>query len=371
MAKICVTTFADSSDNYGQVLQYLATQEYLKSRGHEPYLFISRGHRFPLHKRVLNKLRKIFFPLKTIVHSDEKKQHAEIYRKWDEIAYKMELNHPRHFAEFRKQHFKILFCFLEDVQKYNFDAYAVGSDQTWANFDETYFLNWVPKEALRFALAPSIAHKQFTNEEVALLKPIIKQFAFVTVREFNALEFCRQVNYEGAKLILDPTFLISTSVYDKFKSDIKIPNKPYLLLYLLGNEISIEVKQIFQFANSKGLEVKYVASQGRDDEFQKVYPEVGEWLGLIKNATYVITNSFHGMAFSIIYHKSFMIIPVVGLFKGMNVRIETIAALFNLQKRIFHGDLELIENPIDWSESDKVINENKNVLNNLMNKIGL
>lgn len=371
MAKICVATFADTPDNYGQVLQYLATQEYLKSRGHDPYLFISRGHRFPLHIRVINKLKKIFFSPKPIVLSEEKKRYAEIYKRWDEIAFKMELNHPRHFADFRKQNFKILFCFLEDVQKYNFDAYAVGSDQTWGNFDETYFLNWTPKEALRFALAPSIAHKQFTKEEINLLKPIIKQFAFVTVREYNGLEFCRQVNYDGAKLVLDPTFLISTSVYDKFKSDIKISNKPYLLLYLLGNEISIEVKQIFKFAHSKGLEVKYVASQGRDDEFQKVYPEVGEWLGLIKNATYVITNSFHGMAFSVIYHKSFMIIPVVGLLNGMNVRIETIASLFNLQNRIFKGDLELIEKPIDWSEADKVINENKYVLNDLMKKNGL
>lgn len=371
MAKICVATFADTSDNYGQVLQYLATQEFLKERGHDPYLFISRGHRLPLYIRAINKLRKKFFPPKLRILSEEKQKQAEVYRRWDEVAARMEAAHPRKFEEFRKQKFKILFCFLEDVQKYKFDAYAVGSDQTWGNFDETYFLNWAPKNALRFAFAPSIAHKQYTDEEIEILKPIINSYSFVTVREYNGLEFCQRVNYKGAKLVLDPTFLMPTSVYDKFKSDKQVSEKPYLLLYLLGNDVSLDVQQIFQFAHEKGLEVKYVASQGRDDDFPKVYPEVGEWLGLMKNATYVITNSFHGMAFSVIYHKSFMVLPVVGLFSGMNVRIETIASLFNLQNRFFQGNLDLIEEPIDWTQAEKVISENRGVLNELMVKIGL
>ena len=77
------------------------------------------------------------------------------------------------------------------------------------------------------------------------------------------------------------------------------------------------------------------------------------------------------MAFSVIYHKSFMVLPIVGIFKGMNVRIETIASLFNLQNRIFRGKLELIEEPIDWTQTDKVIFENKNILDKLMSQIGL
>lgn len=371
MAKICIATFADTSDNYGQVLQYLATQEYLRLRGHDPYLLISKGHRLPLHIRFINKLKKKLFPIKEIILSKDKQRHIDIYRHWDEIAAKMEVAHPRNFNNFRKQNFKILFCFLEDVQKYNFDAYAVGSDQTWGNYDDTYFLNWAPKGALRFAFAPSIAHKQYTNEEINLLKPIIKQFSFVTVREYNGLEFCRRINYKDAKLVLDPTFLLSSAIYNNFIPNTKVITKPYLLLYLLGNEIAIDVQQIFLFAKSKEIEVKYVASQGRDDNFPKVYPEVGEWLGLIKNATFIITNSFHGMAFSVIYHKSFMVLPIVGIFKGMNVRIETIASLFNLQNRIFRGKLELIEEPIDWTQTDKVIFENKNILDKLMSQIGL
>lgn len=63
MAKICVITFANTTDNYGQVLQYLATQEYLKGRGHDSYLLRSKGHRLTFLSRVVRKLKRRFFPL--------------------------------------------------------------------------------------------------------------------------------------------------------------------------------------------------------------------------------------------------------------------------------------------------------------------
>ena len=371
MAKICVITFANTTDNYGQVLQYLATQEYLKGRGHDSYLLRSKGHRLTFLSRVVRKLKRRFFPPKPVALSERERKQMEEFGKWWTVAVEMEVKHPRHFEDFRKKEFNLLDAYLEDVQKYAFDAVAVGSDQTWGSSDDAYYLGWAPKEYTRFAIAPSVAHYQFSEDEIKRLRPDVQQFSFITVREQNGLTFCDRIGYKGANQILDPTFLLSSSGYDRFIPVCEQNQKPYLFLYLLGNEIGLDVKEIFEFAKSKGLEVKYVASQGRTDSFPKVYAEVGEWLGLLKNATYVITNSFHGMAFSVIYRKRFLTIPVVGIFEGMNVRIENIASQFKLSNRIYTGKLDEIENNIDWNEAERIISENKLLLDTLMTKVKL
>lgn len=371
MAKICVITFANTTDNYGQVLQYIATQEYLKSRGHDPYLLRSKGHKLSLFSKIIRRLKRYISPHTPLVYTEIEKKQLEEFGKWWNIAAEMEEKHPRHFEDFRKQNFKMLDCYLEDVKKHGFDAVAVGSDQTWGSSDDAYYLGWAPKECIRFAIAPSIAHYQFSETEINTLRPFLQLFSFVTVREQNGLMFCNRIGYKGARQILDPTFLIPARNYDQFIPIYDHNLKPYLFLYLLGNEIGIEVNDIFEYAKSKGLEVKYVASQGRQDDYPKIYAEVGEWLWLLKNATYVITNSFHGMAFSIIYRKKFLTIPVVGVFEKMNVRIENIAEQFNLVNRIYTGELGDIENEIDWKEADKIIESNKLLLDSLMVKVNL
>lgn len=371
MAKICVITFANTTDNYGQVLQYLATQEYLKGRGHDSYLLRSKGHKRSVLTKIIRKLKFCVFSHKPMVYSELELKQFEEYGRWWKIATEMEIKHPRHFEDFRKQNFKMLDCYLEDVKKYGFDAIAVGSDQTWGSSDDAYFLSWAPKKCIRFAIAPSVAHYQFSEKEINILRPFLQQFSFITVREQNGLSFCNKIGYKGAKQILDPTFLLSASDYNMFVRNDKNFGKPYLLLYLLGNEINLNIKEIYDFAKSKALEVKYVASQGRQDDYPKIYAEVGEWLCLLKNATYVITNSFHGMAFSIIYRKKFLTIPVTGVLKKMNVRIENIAVQFNMINRIYSGKLSDIECEINWNEADKVIADNRMLLDSLMAKVNL
>lgn len=371
MAKICVITFANTTDNYGQVLQYLATQEYLKGRGHDSYLLRSKGHKRSVLTKIIRKLKFYVFPPKPMVYSELELKQIEEYGRWWNIAAEMEVKYPRHFEDFRKQNFQMLDCYLEDVKKYGFDAIAVGSDQTWCGYDDAYFLGWAPQKYIRFSIAPSLAHYQFSEKEIREIRPSLRKFSFVTVREQNGLSFCNKVGYHGAKQILDPTFLIPACIYDKYISNNKPCEKPYLFLYLLGNEINLEIKEIYDFAKSNGLEVKYVASQGRTDNYPKIYAEVGEWLGLLKNATYVITNSFHGMAFSIIYRKKFLTIPVVGIFEKMNVRIESITSILKLKNRIYVNDLKEIEMEIDWTETEKIIKENRILLDLLMTESNL
>ena len=97
------------------------------------------------------------------------------------------------------------------------------------------------------------------------------------------------------------------------------------------------------------MEVKYVSSQGRVDSFKKEYPTIEDWIQLIENAKYVITNSFHGMAFSIIMNAPFIVIPLAGSFVRMNGRIYDILSMLKLKSRIYKDNLDILLSEIDFS----------------------
>lgn len=129
----------------------------------------------------------------------------------------------------------------------------------------------------------------------------------------------RELGRSDASLVPDPTLLLSVHDYSSIAAPC-LYSQDYLLLYLLGNEIDFDVAEVYAWARSRHIEVKYVASQGRQDAYDKIYPNVDEWLSLIRNARYVVTNSFHGMVFSIIFNKPFVVIPLAGSFTRMNDR---------------------------------------------------
>lgn len=126
-----------------------------------------------------------------------------------------------------------------------------------------YLYQSVPNSIRRFSLAPSVGHKVFTTEEIARAAKSLKKFDFITVREQNGLDFCHKCGRTDAQLVLDPTFLIKSAKYDKY-ADMQgyIAPNHYVLLYLLGGEIEVDVQDIYNWAKTKGLEIVYVARLG-------------------------------------------------------------------------------------------------------------
>ena len=158
----------------------------------------------------------------------------------------------------------------------------------------------------------------------------------------------------------DPSFLLEAGDYRKITSRLNFPDKDeYILLYLLGNPIDITTEEIFDWAKKNNIGVKYVTAQGRTDEFPKIYPNVDEWMGLIDNAKYVITNSFHGMAMSIIFNKRFMVIPVSGSFSRMNGRIFDTLKHFDLNDRIYKDSFDSITSYIDYSRVNSILESDR------------
>lgn len=381
MAKIGVLTFSNTIDNYGQVLQYLATQEYLESRGHDVWLLRTTGHRRTLRQKIEGRLRTLFYKTHpkssvceeqktTFYISKEEIAKQRVFGQWAEITARTEELHPRHFEDFRNAYFNILTGCYEDIQRQGFSAFCVGSDQTWAGAGEHYLLGWCSKKHKKFTIAPSVGHRVYTDNQIESFKPLIDQFDFITVREQNGIDFCERCGRYDAVKVLDPTFLLSQSDYMKYSIP-PLEETPYVFIYMLGGEISFSIHDIITACKKKGYQIKYVESQGREEPGEKIYPDIGEWLGLIQHASFVVTNSFHGMALSIINKKPFVVFPLIGLMKGMNGRIFDLASKMGLSHRIFSKSLDVLWESVDWSCAEKEIEVNKSLMGEKLSSIGL
>lgn len=186
------------------------------------------------------------------------------------------------------------------------DAYVCGSDQIWSGLSPLFFLQFNNGDAKYLACAPSFGGMHIHWYERKRVKQYLKRFCFLTAREQEGVEELHRLGFSQARLMPDPTLLLKVNEYQLLEKNNTtiMPKEKYLLLYLLGNPIGIEVSKIFAFAEHNGLQVVYVASQGRIDEYNKAKPTIGEWLSLINNAEYVITNSFHGTVFCLQYKNS-------------------------------------------------------------------
>lgn len=362
--KIGISTFSTTLDNYGQVLQYLATQEYLKSLGHEPYLMIIKQIKWEIE--IKNIIKKIFYTAfpnlmpKSEIESKERIKKSKLN----------EIKHPRYFEQFREKHFNRIYGNYNDLCKFGFDAFAAGSDQIWASAND-HMLGWTPDDAYRFSLAPSRGVVPHTTGMLKKIKRDLQRFNFITVREHTGIELCESCGIFNATKIFDPTLLLTQKDY-KYFADYSLTEskRPYILVYLLSNPINIELSQIIEFIESHGYDIKYVEGQGRNDYYkEKLYPTVEQWLGLMERSSYIITNSYHGSIFAIINRHPFLTLPLSGEWAYMNNRLYDLYEPMGLTDRICRDSLEKIFNDIDWSHAEEAISKNKEKVDTLMKQI--
>ena len=144
-------------------------------------------------------------------------------------------------------------------------------------------------------------------------------------------------------------------MYNSFVNTVCLPKRKYIFVYLLGTRTHIRMKDVYAYAERKNMDVIYVGSQGVVDKFSRIEPIIGEWINYIANAEMIITNSFHGTVFSILFEKRFMNFLVYGAAIRMNDRIKTILCHLGLENRIFNGELNAIENAIDYERVNKIL----------------
>ena len=347
--KIGIMTFWWSQDNYGQILQCYALQKYLRDAGHDAYLIRYKNEeRSPLWKRCLKafNLSLLYKHLKYKINSCKVK--------------KEQICNDRHFDEFRKNYINQSERFYSSYKELKenppeADVYIVGSDQVWnfsflkkiknSSYIHSYMLDFGKETTKKMSYAASWSMNSLSNELIAEIKPLLQKFSYVSVREENGIELCKQCGYDKAEFVCDPTMLLDVDVYrNLYKSEvIRKQDKKYLLLYMLNNECDFDIQKVYDFAKEKKLEVVYVTGNGVVDKREKLFATIPEWLYLIDTAEYIVTNSFHCCVFSSLFKKKYGVVKLKGKSAGMNTRMFTLFHLLGIEERFVDDDFSNIE----------------------------
>lgn len=365
--KIGIITFWEAKDNYGQILQCYALQEFLKKHGHDPFVIrynpvddwnVNKTTTVaePQKKSFIRRAFKIFNPKK--VYRFLECRIRNFRRQFLENKLRKEVeNHPRHFEDFRNRHYaysELRYNSYEELSKKfpSADAYITGSDQVWNPniYPEValnaYFLNF-GDNVKRLSYAASWGIKTIDEKYKTTLTELLKNFDYISVREVNGIDLCKECGRDDAEWVPDPTMLLEKEDYEKISSEaediLKDIKRPFIFSYFLNHTTDFRFSDLKKFARKNSLQIYHCTGNGTLDNLKKVYPNVSEWLYLIKNADYVFTNSFHCCVFSIIFRKKFMAFPVKGISAGMNERIISLFKRYNIESRFYEGDYSRVK----------------------------
>ena len=349
MKTIGVITHWGSLDNYGQTLQTYALQQTLSELNLAPFLI--RYKEDGIKRSFLQKLFSCLNP--RFFYS------AIRNKRLNRIDYRNNIQHGRDLRSFLDSKIRqadIIYG-REDLlaSPPDADIFITGSDQVWNKLDRSYFLDFTDKK--KIAYAASFGSADYVGKALIDLNMLLKQFSHITVRENSGVDICRRANVKNASVVPDPTLLLTDSHYRNL-AVIEKNIRPYILIYFLGNQTDFNIERCYEFAEENNLDVKYIAGQRQIDKYEKIYPSMEEWLGLIDKASYVVTNSFHGTALSIILNTPFISVPLTANSKKMNDRLETLLTRYNLVDRIT-SDLSVLRDPIEYQPINQIIAEDR------------
>lgn len=270
------------------------------------------------------------------------------------------------YEEFIQKYFSISTQKIENMEQLSddgFDAIIAGSDQIWnitiADGDDAYFLPWV-KYAKKIAYAPSFGAKSplVFAKDPNIYKQYISGFNSLSVREKNGQKWIKELTGLDAEIIIDPTLFHDIYIYNMIRdTNLAFPEK-YIFYYSPGysRDINTLVEKISKKYNLPVIAFNarnfYVRGMGFSKFSLPAIENPSSYLTLIKNATMVITTSFHGTVFSSLYKKCFWTVKNKGMFENDD-RVQTLMDTFNLSDRM----IEINFNPdFDYlSEKDYTI----------------
>lgn len=279
------------NNNYGGILQCYALCAFLKKMGHDPVVIRREENRQPLLKRLIYKVRWLFLKKSNMVQLVDRTKYI------------------RPFAEkrldrtnlIRSEHQMYKVC-----EKYKLDAVIVGSDQVWRTdyamrFGYNYFLDYVPNNIKKLSYAASLGLNDwlYDQKQTKRIGQLLSTFNGVSVREKEAVTLLKEHIGIDAEWHIDPTMLLVQDEYNMIVSSCK-EHERYVFVYWLG-EKTLVAKDIQEY-KQKGYKV--IDINLRDEREQE---SIEDWLSYIKYAECIITDSFHGCVFSILFERPFIV----------------------------------------------------------------
>ncbi len=246
------------------------------------------------------------------------------------------------------------------VDKYIF--FIAGSDQVWSptcvGFDKTYFLDFAKSEQ-KYSYAASFGTNTIPNDKIAEYKVLLSDFQHHSVREQSGAELVAEITGRKADVNVDPTLLLTTEEWDKITVKPLI-NKPYIFLFNVLKPKKM-IEYAVQLGKEKNMPVYYLNDKHLPisgiNYLKPASPN--EFVSLIKNAEYVVTNSFHGSVFSIIFHKE--LIMELDTETKRNTRSEELLNSLGIKNREIGEGLAVDPDaPIDWKYADAILDKQRN-----------
>ncbi len=360
--------------NYGAQLQCYALYSYLRQQGHDVEIIDLLR---PFHSAYIKS--KKYKPIQT-------QSIKQIVYKWLRLKIKRlissdfrdNLEKERLFLQMHQSEFlsfKEKFALFESKMKYSrtyksidnlydnppsYDVYITGSDQLWNPSQpycvEPYFLTFVKNGGIKMSYATSIGLSQLPRTTIQQYVGWLRSYKKISIREQTAVKILSNEGLDNIERNIDPTFLVSSQEWKKMAIPPIIDN--YLFYFTLSQRVDL-LQAALGIAKRNNLKLVYRKKTYKmeiDDSdaigLIDISPE--EWLGLILHASYVVTDSFHGTAFSIIFRKDFS--SLIPNESRRGCRISDMLDLFGLNKRLISEEMPMKTfSKIDYTSVDAIL----------------
>lgn len=342
--------------NYGSALQAYATQRALEKAGHEAVVV---DYITPLRTK-----KRIFWAGGAGSSTSPVKKVAYRMAKVGSIFLK-----EKTFGSFVRKHLKLTKQYItaEDLEKDPpvADVYVTGSDQTWnsaynGGVDRGFFLDFIPEDKKRIAFAASFGKEQLDEEEIAVTQKYIDRYSHLSVREDSAVQILKDLGRSDALQIIDPTLQLTKEEWLPLASK-RLIKERYLILMLLYNEDNHATEYARKLADQMGLKLVKLSWEMKRPagvDILMTHRSPADFLSLFYYADFVVTNSFHGLAFSVNLEKQFVVVPR----NEYNSRIDSLLKLLSLEDRLIRNEamLAVAEETIDYTAVQRKLQEERN-----------
>lgn len=342
------------ADNYGAVLQCYATQEFLKSQGHDVSVidyrpdYLLRPYRLIHTRRIAcgNPLRAMVNLIKEFIHLPKRYFLKRGYRRFcnDKLSLTDTVTHA--------------------TIPSSFDAYVVGSDQIWNprlthGFDDAYFCRFAfPKENKRYiAYAASMEAKALDVTAEQYYRTTLQQFDALSVREQPLQQLLQPLISQSITQVLDPTLMVTPSVWDSLSAKVRLPQKYVLVYQGRSSDHTLRIaRDIAHQLDAKVVVLGTWVSFDRKLTYRSVSPE--GFIHAVRHAACVVTTSFHGTAFSIIFNRPFY---TVRLNDGADSRSQSLLTMLGLQHRMIDVTSTPSFSSIDYTSANARLDDLREV----------
>ena len=294
-----VTLFGEY--NYGNRLQNYALTKVLESKGHRVQSVIINDYSFVQATKI--RIKYILYKL-----MGRPSMGDLVKAKTDKLS------------PFNKKYIKLIRKTMFNTGQLvsDTDCFVVGSDQVWnphyvVNLPE-FFLQFAPKEK-RVSYAASFGVTEIPHDMKSTYKEYLNGMREISVREQAGVEVVKSVSGRDAKMVLDPTLLLSRTDWDELleKEKYKAPKEKYVMVYVLGKKTKKTTEAIEKYAQENDCKIYYVLGDNPNEIGSAVVPTVPGFVGMIKGAEKVFTDSFHACVFSVIYDVDFEVVKREGV----------------------------------------------------------